>query len=105
MFVALRETGKFLEIFLGNRRIWPEFRCTPLMPKEPKMPEVSGKPISVGLTCWLWERRSRAIIDLARRLGVTVKLTQHIRGLRRDIDCQVSGKNVDRFIGEFVRHC
>jgi hypothetical protein len=105
MFVALRETGKFLEIFLGNRRIWPEFRCTPLMPMEPKMPEVSGKPISVGLTCWLWERRSRAIIDLARRLGVTVKLTQHIRGLRRDIDCQVSGKNVDRFIGEFVRHC
>lgn len=44
-------------------------------------------------------------MELARRLGVTVKLTQHIRGLRRDIDCQVSGKNVDRFIGEFVRHC
>jgi hypothetical protein len=30
---------------------------------------------------------------------VTLKITQHIRGLRREIECQVSGPNVDRFIG------
>jgi len=65
----------------------------------------SGKPISLGLTCWLWERRERTIAQLAQRLGVTLKLTQHIRGLRREIECQVSGPNVDRFIGEFMRHC
>lgn len=63
------------------------------------------KPISVGLTCWLWERRERTIAQLAQSTGVTVKLTRHIHGLRREIECQVSGENVDRFIGEFVRHC
>lgn len=64
-----------------------------------------GKPISVGLTCWLWQRRVRTIAQLAQRTGVTLELTQHIRGLHREIECQVSGKNVDRFIGEFVRRC
>jgi hypothetical protein len=59
----------------------------------------------VGLTCWLWQRRAETIVQLAQRVGVTVKLTQRIRGLHRKIECQVSGENVDRFIGEFVRHC
>lgn len=65
----------------------------------------SAKPISMGLTCWLWQRRGRTIAQLAQRTGVTVELTQRIHGLRRDIECQVSGENVDRFIGEFMRRC
>ena len=72
--------------------------------KAPGEPVVS-RPISVGLTCWLWQRRERTIAELAQRLGVTLKLTQHIHGLRREIECQVSGANVDQFIGEFVRRC
>ena len=66
----------------------------------------SSKPICVGLTCWRWEsRRPQAIIRLAQSLGVTVHLTEKIHGLRREIEAQVSGQNIDRFIGEFVRHC
>lgn len=66
----------------------------------------AAKPICVGLTCWRWEwRRDRAILRLAERLGVTVQLTQRLHGLHRDIEARVSGQNVDRFIGEFVRHC
>ncbi len=64
-----------------------------------------GKPICVGLTCWLWERRARTIAQLAQSLGVSLEITQQIHGLRREISCQVSGRNVDRFIGEFVRRC
>jgi hypothetical protein len=65
-----------------------------------------GKPILVGLTCWRWQRsRAQAIIRLAQRLGVTLQLTERLHGLRREIECQVSGANVDRFIGEFVRRC
>ena len=65
-----------------------------------------SKPISVGLTCWLWQRsRRRAIEQIAQATGVTLRLTQRIRGLHREIDCQVSGPNVDRFIGEFARRC
>jgi hypothetical protein len=63
------------------------------------------KPICVGVTCWRWERRERMIAQVAARVGVTLQITQHIRGLRREIECQVTGKNVDQFIGEFVRHC
>jgi hypothetical protein len=66
---------------------------------------VPGKPICVGLTCWFWERRERTIAQIAQRWGVTLQITRHIHGLRREIECQVSGKNVDRFIGEFVRRC
>ena len=65
-----------------------------------------GKPISVGVTCWCWQLlRARRIVRLAQQLGVTLQLTQRWHGLRRDIECRVSGKNVDRFIGEFVRRC
>lgn len=64
-----------------------------------------GKPISVGLTCWLWERPAPRVIRLSQRLGVGLLLTQQIRGLHRDIQCQVWGANVDRFIHEFVRDC
>jgi hypothetical protein len=74
-------------------------------PTTTKTERLPGKPICVGLTCWLWQRRARTIAQLAQRLGVTLQLTEHIRGLRREIECQVSGKNVDRFIGEFMRHC
>lgn len=67
---------------------------------------VEAKPICVGLTCWLWERgRPKAIVELAKSMGVTVELTQKVHGLHREIEAQVSGRNVDRFIGEFVRHC
>jgi hypothetical protein len=62
------------------------------------------KPIRVGLTCWRWDRkRSEAILRLAQRLGVTVKLTEKNHGLHRDIEAQISGRNVDHFIGEFAR--
>ncbi len=65
-----------------------------------------AKAICIGLTCWRWERgRPKAIIRLAQRLGVKVQLTQKFHGLHREIRAQVSGQNVDRFIGEFVRHC
>lgn len=75
-------------------------------PAKRKMERAPAKPISVGLTCWLWERgRSRQILQLGERMGVSLQLTEHIRGLRREIQCQVTGKNVDRFIGEFARHC
>lgn len=64
------------------------------------------KPICVGLTCWRWQsQKSKAIVELAQSMGVTVQLTQKIHGLHRDIVAEVSGRNVDRFIGEFVRHC
>ncbi len=67
---------------------------------------LSAKPICVGLTCWRWEsKKPQAILQLAQRLGVTVQLTQEIKGLRRVIEARVSGGNTDRFIGEFVRHC
>lgn len=59
----------------------------------------------MGMTCWLWQRRARKISALAASLGVTLQLTQHIHGLRREIEIQVSGRNVDRFIGEFSRKC
>ena len=77
----------------------------PMKSTSNKMEHPPEKPISVGLTCWRWQRPARTIAQLAQRLGVTLQLTQHIRGLRREVECQVSGKNVDRFIGEFIRHC
>jgi hypothetical protein len=68
--------------------------------------QIPVKPICVGLTCWRWERnRPQAIRQLAQRLGVTVQLTEKIHGLRREIEARVSGPNIDRFIGEFVRLC
>lgn len=64
------------------------------------------KTICIGLTCWRWQKtKAQAILGLGQRLGVTVKVTERIYGLRRDIEAQVSGKNTDRFIGEFVRNC
>ena len=65
-----------------------------------------ARPICVGLTCWRWQsKKPQAILRLAQRLGVTVQLTQKIRGLHREIEAQVTGGDTDRFIGEFVRHC
>ncbi len=65
-----------------------------------------AQPISVGLTCWLWQRSRRRVIEqIAQATGVTLRLTHRIRGLHREIECQVSGPNVDRFIGEFARRC
>jgi hypothetical protein len=67
---------------------------------------LEAKPICVGLTCWRWEsKRTQAIIRLGHRLGLTIKLTERIHGLRREIQAEVTGHNIDRFIGEFVRHC
>jgi hypothetical protein len=73
-------------------------------PQSQSLPS-SGKPIAVGLTCWLWQRRTERLIQLAQRLGVRLQLTERIHGLHREIQCEVSGENVDRFIGEFVRRC
>ena len=71
----------------------------------PIVPEVeTSKPISIGLTCWRWEwSRPRAIVKLAQRTGVTLRLTERRHGLHRDIEGLVSGPNVDRFIGEFAK--
>ena len=79
-------------------------------PSEPPFAGLPSKPICVGLTCWRWERaRPRELLRLAQKLGVTVELTveltERIHGLHREIEARVSGRNVDRFIGEFVRHC
>jgi hypothetical protein len=80
--------------------------CIPMKHSDTAHALLPTKPICVGLTCWRWERnRPQAILQLAQRLGVTVKLTEKIHGLRREIEAQVSGPNLDRFIGEFVRHC
>lgn len=65
-----------------------------------------SKPITVGLTCWLWQSSRRRVIEqIAQATGVTLRFSQRVRGLHRVIDCQVSGPNVDRFIGEFARRC
>jgi hypothetical protein len=64
------------------------------------------KPISIGLTCWRWQKgKTRAIMRLAQEAGVTVRITERIRGLRREIDAEVTGENTDLFIGMFVREC
>ncbi len=65
---------------------------------------VPAKPICVGLTCWLWQtNRAEKMKTLAQRLGVNLKLKQVTHGLYREIQAEVSGRNVDRFIGEFAR--
>lgn len=65
---------------------------------------VATKPICVGLTCWRWEtQRPKAIVTLAQRLGVTVRVTVKNRWLYREVEAQVSGRNLDHFIGEFAR--
>lgn len=72
----------------------------------PRSERTPAKPICIGLTCWLWELgRSRQIMKLGEKTGVKVELTERIRGLHREIECRVTGKNVDQFIGDFVRHC
>jgi len=80
-----------LTIFVMNQ--------TAVLPEAP-----SATPIRVGLTCWLWERnRAKEIQNLAQRVGVSVKVSEKIHGLHREIEAQVSGRNVDHFIGEFAR--
>ena len=75
------------------------------MPSDRMVEPQPAKPISIGLTCWLWERnRLQAMVRLAAHTGVTLQLTERRHGLHRDIDGLVSGQNVDRFIGEFARH-
>jgi len=74
---------------------------------QPGSSDVEGelsKPISIGFTCWRWEwSRPRAIVKMAQRTGVTLRLTERPHGLWREIQGQVSGGNVDRFIGEFAK--
>lgn len=73
---------------------------------ENKAEKALAKPICVGLTCWRWQSsRAKNISELAQRLGVTLRLKQEMHGLHREIRAEVSGRNVDRFIGEFARHC
>jgi hypothetical protein len=36
-------------------------------------------------------------------MGVTVRMTEKVHGLYWVIEAQVSGRNVDHFIGEFAR--
>lgn len=72
----------------------------------PAIESLPSKPICIGLTSWLWQRsRRQAILQIAQATGVTVQLTKRIHGLHRVIECQVTGPNVDRFIGEFARRC
>lgn len=79
---------------------------TRTMNAKPAKTDPPAKPISLGLTCWLWEwSRARSIVQLAGKWGVSLQLTQHIRWFYREIDCEVSGENVDQFISEFVRLC
>ncbi len=68
-------------------------------------PAASGaRPIRVGFTCWRWEtQRPKEMVKLAQRMGVTVKMTVKNHWLQRDVEVQVSGRNVDNFIGEFAR--
>ena len=74
-------------------------------PAKRKTERPVSKPVSVGLSCWFWERgHTKKIQNLGTRIGVNLQITEHIRGLRRDIRCQVTGKNVDQFIGEFARN-
>jgi hypothetical protein len=90
-------------------RAWPETGFTWLAFMEPPavlLDSLPSKPISIGLTCWRWQKTKAQTIQLtAQRLGVTLNLTERIHGLRREIEAQVSGQNTDRFIGEFVRNC
>jgi hypothetical protein len=75
-------------------------------PAKRKVERAPAKPISIGLSCWRWERgHTQKIKNLGARIGVNLQVTEHIHGLRREIQCQVTGKNVDQFIGEFARHC
>jgi hypothetical protein len=76
-----------------------------MSPPETPLTSLPTQPICIGLTCWLWQRKDRVIVRLARQLDVTLELKERVRGLHRDIEARVSGRNVDRFIGEFVRHC
>ena len=97
-------SGKFRE----NRRVGPVWASMDSFMEQPITPieSLPAKPICVGLTCWYWEwRRPKAIVELGKRLGVNVELTQKFHGLHREIQAQVSGRNTDRFIGEFIRHC
>ena len=45
------------------------------------------------------------MLELAKHTGVTLHLTQRRHGLFREIEGQVSGPHVDRFISEFARRC
>lgn len=68
--------------------------------------DANMKPISIGLTCWRWQKgKAHAILRLAQEVGVKVRITERIRGLRREINAEVTGENTDRFIGKFVRQC
>lgn len=71
-----------------------------------KAKKTESKPICVALTCWRWQSgRVKAISETAKRLGVTLQLRQKTHGLHREIQAEVSGRNVDQFIGEFARNC
>jgi hypothetical protein len=70
------------------------------------VPPFTHKPISIGLTCWLWQWSRRwTLIELAEHFGVTLEITQHRHGLYWEIEGYVSGENVDKFISEFARRC
>jgi len=72
----------------------------------PPSESLPAKPICIGLTCWRWQsKKAQAIVSLAQSLGVTLHLTEKIHGLNREIEAQVSGGNIDRFLTEFARHC
>jgi hypothetical protein len=77
-----------------------------MKPSTASLAKRPAKPICIGLTCWRWQsQKAEAIRRLAKSLGVTVQLTERIHGLHREIEAQVSGQNIDRFLGEFARHC
>ena len=69
----------------------PDLRPKSRPPKRPRTsPDecATGKPSSVGWTCWPWQR---LMAERARRLGVTWQRTQRRGDRRREIDWRVSG--------------
>ena len=98
-------TGKFRRLF--RRKYLRDPRCPADHENiESEVPLSTHKPISIGLTCWLWQRSRRwTLIQLAEHFGVTLEIKQHRHGLYMEIEGQVSGENVDKFIGEFARRC
>ena len=104
-------SGTDFKIRQEQRQSWPALRLMegPMKATSPqrKFERPALKPISLGLNCWLWERGRirRMMLSLGKQLGVHLQFSQRVYGLRCNLRCLVTGQNVDRFIGEFARHC
>jgi hypothetical protein len=50
-----------------------------------KIEQPAGQPISVGMTCWFWQRRAPRLMQRSQRFGVKSQLTERFHGLHREI--------------------